>query len=266
MFMFLILPFSLSAETIDMSITVQPTPSLTFNGDMIYPLRTEVYQLGASGGSSDFTNTDGSFLTVTFPSGVLFTFIDLYISSYNKDFILAYYPLPTGLDIVGSVIYDITAFDGLTEKNTFGSNFSIRFHYTDEQIAGFNEETFKIHFWNASQGEWKEVSDFVLDQLNNNLTISLNHLTLFALFGELKGSTAAIGEITAQLGSGGPIFFTVKNGDFNRDGKVDVLDFNILMVNWGKTIPSNLASVIDINRDSRIGIEDFNLLMVNWSR
>ena len=60
-------------------------------------------------------------------------------------------------------------------------------------------------------------------------------------------------------GGGGSVTFRV--GDANRDGRVDILDFNILMVNWGSTATNNIA---DFNRDGRVDVLDFNILMVNW--
>ncbi len=49
--------------------------------------------------------------------------------------------------------------------------------------------------------------------------------------------------------------------DTNNDGKVDILDFNTLMVNWG----GGAGNRADFNSDNRVDILDFNLLMVNWS-
>ena len=50
--------------------------------------------------------------------------------------------------------------------------------------------------------------------------------------------------------------------DANKDNKIDVLDFNTLMVNWGKTTANNIA---DFNGDSKVDVFDFNLLMINWT-
>lgn len=50
--------------------------------------------------------------------------------------------------------------------------------------------------------------------------------------------------------------------DANKDGKIDVLDFNSLMVNWGRTGTGNIA---DFNSDGKVDIFDFNLLMINWT-
>jgi len=51
--------------------------------------------------------------------------------------------------------------------------------------------------------------------------------------------------------------------DSNKDNKIDVLDFNSLMVNWGKTGTGNVA---DFNSDGKVDIFDFNLLMINWTK
>jgi len=50
--------------------------------------------------------------------------------------------------------------------------------------------------------------------------------------------------------------------DANKDGKIDVLDFNTLMVNWGSTSVGNVA---DFNGDGKVDVFDFNLLMINWT-
>lgn len=50
--------------------------------------------------------------------------------------------------------------------------------------------------------------------------------------------------------------------DANKDNKIDVLDFNALMINWGKTG----TNVADFNSDGKVDIFDFNLLMINWGK
>src|SRR3989344_3735866 len=55
---------------------------------------------------------------------------------------------------------------------------------------------------------------------------------------------------------------TLNQGNSNGDGKVDVLDFNTLVTNWGATGSGNSA---DFNSDGTVDILDFNILMNNWS-
>ena len=51
-------------------------------------------------------------------------------------------------------------------------------------------------------------------------------------------------------------------GDANLDGKVDIFDFNALMINWGAILAGNIA---DFNDDNLVDIFDFNSLMINWT-
>ncbi len=93
---------------------------------------------------------------------------------------------------------------------------------------------------------------------------------------ELKGTTEKEEYIPppvvlAVIGGGGgyynpPVFTSglseaAQSVDANKDGKVDVLDFNILMVNWGSTVAGNIA---DFDNNNKVDIFDFNLLMIHW--
>lgn len=51
--------------------------------------------------------------------------------------------------------------------------------------------------------------------------------------------------------------------DSNRDGRIDILDFNTLMVNWGRSGAGNIA---DFDLNGVVDIFDFNLMMVHWTR
>lgn len=57
--------------------------------------------------------------------------------------------------------------------------------------------------------------------------------------------------------------------DIQKDGIINILDFNAMMVNWGST--QNLAAIgntlnsADMNGDGVVDIFDFNTLMVYWS-
>lgn len=52
-------------------------------------------------------------------------------------------------------------------------------------------------------------------------------------------------------------------GDADRDCTIGILDYNILMVNWGKTEPNNTA---DFDSSGTVDIIDYNILMVNWGK
>ena len=63
-------------------------------------------------------------------------------------------------------------------------------------------------------------------------------------------------------GGGGGSSGSTKNkkGDLNSDDLVDILDFNSLMIGWGKKGETEA----DLNDDGIVDILDFNILMVNW--
>ena len=54
----------------------------------------------------------------------------------------------------------------------------------------------------------------------------------------------------------------IKQGDANGDNRIDIEDFNILLMNWGSTIRGNQG---DLNYDGVVDILDFNELMKSWS-
>ncbi len=54
------------------------------------------------------------------------------------------------------------------------------------------------------------------------------------------------------------------NADLNRDGKVNLIDFSILVFWWG-TPGGNSNPPADINQNGRVGLEDFSILLFNWT-
>jgi cysteine-rich repeat protein len=52
--------------------------------------------------------------------------------------------------------------------------------------------------------------------------------------------------------------------DLNRDGKVNLIDFSILIFWWG-TDGGNSNPPADINGNGRVSIEDFSILLFNWT-
>ncbi len=54
------------------------------------------------------------------------------------------------------------------------------------------------------------------------------------------------------------------NSDLNRDGKVNLTDFSILIFWWGSP-GGNSNPPADINGNGRVGLEDFSILLFNWT-
>jgi len=56
---------------------------------------------------------------------------------------------------------------------------------------------------------------------------------------------------------------TSKNGDLDRDGDVDIFDYNILVRNFGNKDCGNQA---DIDGDCDVDIFDYNILVRNFGK
>jgi hypothetical protein len=54
------------------------------------------------------------------------------------------------------------------------------------------------------------------------------------------------------------------NTDLNRDGKVNLVDFSILLFWWG-TAGGDSNPPADINSDARVNLTDFSILLFNWT-
>ncbi len=56
-----------------------------------------------------------------------------------------------------------------------------------------------------------------------------------------------------------------KKGDINNDGKINIVDFSILLYFWGQMKPSNPCA--DINSDGTVNnIVDFSIMMYWWTK
>ena len=106
---------------------------------------------------------------------------------------------------------------------------------------------------------WVEISPFSIS--GSTITFSVSSAeTPYAVF----GSEPAPEPTPPPAGGGGggaATPTTYKTGDTDKNGKVDIFDFNTLMVNWGNN-PANSAA--DLDGNGKVDIFDFNLLMVNW--
>jgi cysteine-rich repeat protein len=51
-----------------------------------------------------------------------------------------------------------------------------------------------------------------------------------------------------------------KNGDLNGDGKVNLIDFSILLFHWNSS-----NDIADLNSDGKVGLTDFSIQLFNWT-
>ena len=87
-------------------------------------------------------------------------------------------------------------------------------------------------------------------------------LVILAVFGY-----SGLGHAKPAFGYGGsggfraPTPSVSSSADVTGDNQVNALDFNTLMVDWGRAGSGLLA---DINGDNLVDLLDFNMLMVYW--
>lgn len=109
---------------------------------------------------------------------------------------------------------------------------------------------------NAS-GEWSVPFD--------TGTVSASTHTVKARFTTVNGALRT----ESQYGTALSIFVGVEgkptsSADLNRDGKVNLTDFSILVFWWG-TPGGNSNPPADINGNGRVSLEDFSILLFNWT-
>lgn len=101
--------------------------------------------------------------------------------------------------------------------------------------------------------------------LFNTGTVSTDTHTLKARFstgtGALKTESPYGTVLSLFVGVEGK---ATSNADLNRDGKVNLIDFSILVFWWGTT-GGNSNPPADINLNAKVGLEDFSILLFNWT-
>jgi hypothetical protein len=56
-----------------------------------------------------------------------------------------------------------------------------------------------------------------------------------------------------------------KRADFNCDGRVDAIDFSILLYFWDSKPPFK-NQYVDLNKDGKVNATDFSILLYNWGK
>lgn len=90
-------------------------------------------------------------------------------------------PPATGGFALAGQIFSITATDPSQNPVTnFDGSFSIVIGYDEDALGGLAEEELVLHYWEEDAGEWVAIEG-VVDTAANTVTVTLDHLTVFAL-------------------------------------------------------------------------------------
>ncbi len=156
---------------------------------------------------------------------------------------------PDGL-IIEARINDVVVGSSITAGGEYGYNPNLLFAFDNDGMYAGETVEFYVDDIKAN-----EVADFMNGDSNQlNLTIPTSIPTTPTPGG--GGGTATLPTPTLLLSD------AAQKVDANNDNKIDVLDFNTLMVNWGSVTTDNIA---DFNGDGTVDVFDFNLLMINWT-
>lgn len=146
---------------------------------------------------------------------------------------------------------------------------SVTMSYDDSDI---DENTIAPYYFDGTN--WVEIA-FSIDKTANTVTFEIEPGgTPYAVFGEPVAPAPAPSPPPSPPSGGGsgttvpppltptPLSEAAKRADTNQDDRIDIFDFNTLMVNWGSTTVDNLA---DFDDNGTVDVFDFNLLMIYWT-
>jgi len=166
----------------------------------------------SNGGKTTLTTSESASATVDFPANAVTTATQANVNLESKTSITNTYPVPSGKNIVGSYVYNLTATAGGVSVASFSKDVTLTFTYTDAQITGLNEDTLKVYYWNGTQ--WTVLTSTV-DKTNNKITALTNHFTYFVIMGEPP--TVTLGKMAK------PSDYGLKEGDLIRAvGDIDI--------------------------------------------
>lgn len=122
-------------------------------------------------------------------------------------------------------------------------------------------DTIRMAISNSSdftiQETYQETKTWILTEGEGEKTVYVKFYNRLGLSSEVVSDT-----IIFTTAPPSPLSPEAQKVDTNKDDKIDVLDFNSLMLNWGATIAGNIA---DFNADDKVDILDFNLLIIHWT-
>lgn len=185
-------------------VTPTPTPSM--------PTTTtgKVTATASAGGKTTVTSAENTTATVEMPAGAVSVSTEVAVTPTAKSTIATSAPAPAGKSVVGGYVYNLTATADRASVSTFAKALTITLSYTASQIAGLNENTLKIHYWDEATSKWITLVT-TIDKINKKLSTTVTHFTYFAILGE-----PAVGEELPPEEPGEAIDTSLKEGDLIR--------------------------------------------------
>jgi hypothetical protein len=171
-------------------VYVPPTPQTTTGVVTATP---------SAGGKTTLTNPDGTTAAITVPANAITANTTFTITPATASTLLEAGTIgssPVGWFMVGTRIYQITAVDVNGNPVTnFSQAITLTFTYTDDQIAGLDENALKVYMWDGVK--WVALASTV-NSTTNTITATTTHLTYFAIMSQQKLIEKPITEMTVE--------------------------------------------------------------------
>ncbi|MDP3901113.1 MAG: hypothetical protein Q8Q38_02125, partial [bacterium] len=148
----------------------------------------------------------------------------------------------------------------VTASGNYGYNPNLLFAIDNEGVNAGKTVEFYINGTKAN--ETATFTNGNSSQLNLTIPAPTSTPTPTPTPSGSTGGSGGGGGATTPSTPTSPLSAAAQKVDANKDGKIDVLDFNSLMVNWGKTGTGNVA---DFDGNGKVDVFEFNLLMINWT-
>jgi hypothetical protein len=127
----------------------------------------------------DYADAAGRSSSIHFPAGAV-----------TETTTLVYTPVgtataPAGYAFAG-LAFSLEAYRGSAwlPGFAFETSITVTVQYTDTDVAGLDESSLELWYWNGSQWSADGITILERDATANRLTASVAHLSKFALFGE----------------------------------------------------------------------------------
>lgn len=160
--------------------------------------------VGNAGGVVTLNPGDGTLAKLTAPANAFSSAATVTVAKVSNSSPTYIPPAgSTGLFMVGTSAYQITAVSGTTNVTSFAAPVALAFTYTAAQIpAGVAEKDLKVYYYDEATKAWVEVPSTV-NAATHTITATVSHLTQFAIYGKkTPASTAAsIAQLQALLNS-----------------------------------------------------------------
>ncbi|MEI8361284.1 MAG: hypothetical protein WCG01_04095 [bacterium] len=125
-------------------------------------------------------------------------------------------------------------------------------------VSFFGKKELLDSTYASSKGDW--LLDYDTNKLENDTTYLVK-----AMFEAFTGSTSARSgyskSLSLQVGKGSSISTLACPGaDLNHDKKVNLIDFSILLFNWGTN-----NTCADQSGNGKVDLTDFSIMLFNWT-